>query len=92
MDSLYKIRSLYSNHISFLEKLLQREANWNLFSEEEKKNIKNLVYLVSLLYAMCKENLVIKNEDNEGVNSVNINGIDTQIKKANTALEQISAA
>ena len=92
MDSLYKIRSLYSNHISFLEKLLQREANWNLFSEEEKKNIRNLVYLVSLLYAMCKENLVIKNEDNEGINSVNMNGIDTQIKKANTALEQISAA
>jgi len=75
-----------------LEKLLQREANWNLFSEEEKKNIRNLVYLVSLLYAMCKENLVIKNEDNEGINSVNMNGIDTQIKKANTALEQISAA
>lgn len=92
MDSLYKTRSLYSNHISFLEKLLQREANWNLFSEEEKKNIRNLVYLVSLLYAMCKENLVIKNEDNEGINSVNMNGIDTQIKKANTALEQISAA
>ena len=41
---------------------------------------------------MCKENLVIKNEDNEGINSVNMNGIDTQIKKANTALEQISAA
>ena len=75
-----------------MEKLLQREANWNLFSEEEKKNIRNLVYLVSLLYAMCKENLVIKNEDNEGINSVNMNGIDTQIKKANTALEQISAA
>lgn len=91
MDSLYKIQNIYNNHILFLENLLQKETDWNLFSEEEKKNTKNLVSLVSLLYAMCKVNLVIENKESEGVNSVNMNDIHTHMKKANIILEKIPA-
>ncbi len=88
-DALEKIRRLYTSHMAFLEALLEERMDWNSFSETEKLHVRNLVHLVSVLYAMCKEKLVLRDEKEENLNTLNEVGIREQMTRAEDILDQI---
>ena len=50
--------------------------------EKERKCLENTVYLVSILYSMCKVKIVIQSDDKEEPNKVNKVEIDKTIFEA----------
>ena len=60
-------------------------CDWDQFSEEEKLSLENLVLLVSVLYGMCKTNLVVEG-DRDGINKVNFDEAVAQIRSAEAVL------
>ncbi len=87
--TLEKVRHLYVSHIDFLEKLLRRGTDWNTFSDADRQKIQNLVHLVSILYAMCKEKLVLKSEKDNDINTINKEGVTAQMTRAERTLGQM---
>jgi len=88
LDGEYQKRLTVLDHmINFLDKY-----NWSDFTEREKMMVQNLVLIVGMLNRMCKVNLVIKNEDGEGLNSVNHKDIDETIKDADAIFDNIVGA
>ncbi len=87
--TLEKVRRRYDSHIDFLENLLKRKTDWNMFSDADRQKIENLVLLVSILYAMCKEKLVLKSEKDNEINTINKEGVNAQMTRAETALVQM---
>lgn len=65
------------------------KMHWSEFTNKEKQVTENAVLLVGLLYKMCQINLVIQNEEEEGINAVNKELIETTINDAETILEDI---
>lgn len=88
-DALEKIRRLYTSHMAFLEALLEERMDWDSFSETEKLHVRNLVHLVSVLNDMCKEKLVLRDEKEENLNTLNEVGIREQMTRAEEILDQI---
>ena len=88
-NKLTQVNNRYREILSFFDYKINRlkETDWNFFSVDEKKSLENLVYLVGLLYKMCKVNLVIRSEDKDGINSVNHDGVIEVIKDANVILK-----
>lgn len=66
------------------------KMHWSEFTNKEKQVTENAVLLVGLLYKMCQINLVIQNEEEEGINAVNKELIETTINDAETVLEDIN--
>lgn len=66
------------------------KIHWSEFTNKEKQVTENAVLLVGLLYKMCQINLVIQNEEEEGINAVNKELIETTINDAETILEDIN--
>ena len=66
------------------------KIHWSEFTNKEKQVTENAVLLVGLLYKMCQINLVIQNEEEEGINAVNKELIETTINDAETVLEDIN--
>ena len=65
------------------------KMHWSEFTNKEKQVTENVVLLVGLLYKMCQTNLVIQNEEEEGINAVNKELIETTINDAETVLEDM---
>ena len=58
------------------------KTDWNDFTDKEKLAFENTVLLVSLLFNMCKTNIVI-DDDGDGITDrVNHNGIDKGIEES----------
>lgn len=87
--AIEQVRRLYVSRIAFLEDLLRRETDWNMFSKADRQNIENLVLLVSILYAMCKEKLVLKSEKDTEINTINKKGITAQMTQAERHLARM---
>ena len=65
------------------------KVNWNELPDDIKLVVKNTVLLVGLLYNMCKVNIVNQPEQEGEPNTVNHQGIDEYIKKAEDVIETI---
>ena len=65
------------------------KVNWDDFSDDEKVATENAVLLVGLLYAMCKTKLVIYNDAEDGINSVNKEAITTSVNDTNKVFTAI---
>ena len=62
-------------------------TDWSLSTAEEKKALENTVLLVGLLYKMCQVNLVIKAENENEINKINIQAVNEVMQDA----EKVSA-
>lgn len=89
--SLTEIEDAYRKRLSTLDYIVNfsEKANWKDFSGKEKLLTENLILLVGVLYRMCKVNLVIKNDDEDGINKVNYREIHSGIEEANTILDKL---
>lgn len=91
-DALTKIEEQYKERLKTLDYVVNfsEKTNWLYFTQKEKKTVENTVLLVGLLYRMCQVKLVLKSEQEGGVNEVNKMEINNIISKAEDVLETIN--
>lgn len=85
---LDKLENFYSTELNKLNILVERfgKTDYNKYDEKEKKVLENAVYLVAILYNMCKTRLVIPSED-KTLNKVNKEDINSAAIKAENFLK-----
>lgn len=71
---LRRVYDIYLEHMDRFSCIVCDEGrtDWYGFTDEEKLSFENLVLLTGVLYGMCKTNLVIDSEEEDGVNEVNL--------------------
>lgn len=92
-DSLLSMHSLYLEYIEMMQNIIEsrREyrVNWFDLSIEEQRIIENTVLIVTVLYNMCKVQLVLVSYGSK-LNTINKADIRKAEKAANNVLEQLS--
>lgn len=93
-DSLIKVEEQYRKRLKSLDYVvcISKKTRWKDFTKKEKKMVENTSLLVGLLYKMCQVQLVLKSEQEDGMNQVNKVGIDNMIDKADNVIEMIKNA
>lgn len=93
-QSLTMIQKEYKSRLDMLDYIVNSlgKTQWNEFTDKEKKMIENLCLLVSILYKMCKVELVLKNPKNEEENIVNHKEINKSVYETNYVMEEIKEA
>lgn len=73
-DTLNSVNTIYQKHLTGVTTIVDMlgKTDWNLFTDAEKQLTENSVLLVGLLYSMCKVQLVLKSEGENGLNKVNL--------------------
>lgn len=81
---LTSIDMKYRNHVDTLHYIVNfsGQTDWSNFSEKEKQLTENTVLLVGLLYNMCKTKLVLKNNSENQLNTVNKTEIEKSISNS----------
>jgi hypothetical protein len=92
--SLIEIEKQYKKRLSTLNEIvnISKKTQWSEFTDQEKKMTENTVLLVGILYKMCKINLVSKNQNIDGLNSVNREEINIVIDEANRIYDEVNKA
>ena len=94
--TLTQTRSLYNTYLNRMRLIIKSHkasgVNWHKFSEAEKLVINNEVLLVTVLYNMCKVQLVLKAEEETECNIVNQEEINKASKAANDAFAKVMMA
>lgn len=82
--TLSSVNITYQKYLNKLDEIVTkfRHNDWNTFTNKERKITENTVLLVSLLYNMCKVELVLKGEKENDMNKINKTDIDKSIKNA----------
>ena len=72
-NSIKNVDKVYRKHLNYLDLIVNigKNDNWLDYTENEKFVVQNTVLLVQLLYGMCKVKLVIQNEDENELNTIN---------------------
>lgn len=87
-DALKKVDDAYHECLNKIKNtvILEGKTNWNSFSYDEKLNVENCSYLVGLLYNMCKVELVLKSENENGINTINYDAVQKSIDDSTAVL------
>lgn len=90
-NMLTKVEGEYRKRIDTLDYIINfsEKEQWSEFTDKEKQMTENLVLLVGMLYQMCKVSLVLKNEEENGLNTVNHSEINKAVSDAQTILGNI---
>lgn len=93
-SALMRVNTVYERYLnsfkSFMDSFDCNEVDWNTLSNNQKIVVENVVLLVGLLYEMCKVQIVSKNTDRSGLNSINHDAVNGSIYKADKALENVA--
>ena len=89
--TLSTVNDLYLNHLDRLEHTVMnlRHTDWNTFTEEEQLLTENTVLLVSLLYQMCKVELVLPSKNENEMNTINSAAVERSIQNATAVMETL---
>ena len=87
-SSLKSVERIYKRHLEKLEEIEKHKVNWNDFTPEEKLCVENLVLAVSVLYQMCKVQLVLKTSGKQ-LNQINYSEINKAKKNANEFVNSV---
>lgn len=92
MDTLIIVRDKYLENFHYISTVVNRynKTDWNEFSDEEKNRTHNTVMLVGLLYKMCQVNLVIKTDNEDGINTINKEAVNEAIETSNRVLKDVA--
>ena len=88
MISLGALNEIYTEHLEKLNDIVnvQGKKDWNFFTADEQKTLENTILLVGILFRMCKVQLVLKSEDEEGINEINYEDVAQAKVEANAVL------
>ncbi len=88
--SLLDVEMMYEDYMCFLDELIAAgRCDWNGYSYEERKKLKNLVLFVQLLYKMCSISLVLRDGDDISVNEEEISQVNAQAEAVLETTENI---
>lgn len=92
-QNLARVERQYRESIDSLNHIVNvsKKTYWSQFTDNEKRITENTVLLVGLLYKMCQVNLVVKNENQNAINSVNKDAVEKSIKEAETVLNDLNS-
>lgn len=87
--SLSKVNDIYQAKLNEMRHLVLdlRKTNWMDYSNQERTTVEITAKLVTLLYYMCKVQLVKKSNNENEPNSVNKNDINDAMGKADDVLD-----
>ena len=90
-QNLARVERQYSESLDSLNHIVNvsKKTYWSQFTDNEKRITENTVLLVGLLYKMCQVNLVVKNKNQNAINSVNKDAVEKSIKDAETVLNDL---
>lgn len=91
---LNKVNKKYEEQLKKLKEIVldNNKCKWTEYTIEEKTVVENAVLLVGLLYRMCKVNLVLKDDDGDGQNTVNTVEIEECMSTVENIMEEKFAA
>lgn len=89
--TLRRVNYVYKDRMKKLNDTvtIQGKTDWNNFTDTEKKNTESVVRLVSLLYKMCKLQIVEKASSDDEVNSVKTEDARKQMNQAESLLSEL---
>lgn len=87
-NSLKSVNDIYKRNFETVRYTVEidERANWNYFTRQERLATENCVLLVSLLYSMCKVQLVLKSSNDSDTNKINHEAINKAKSTTNAAL------
>jgi len=91
-DALDKVRVIYNRQYRELSHTVNVLGRTTDFSHKETINIQNTILLVQLLHEMCKVNLVVINENEDDINTVNHTAIEDSIANSKKTLNKLSVS
>ena len=93
-DAISTARNIYNKQLRQLRHTVNvlEKTNYRDFTEDETLNFQNTILLVRLLHEMCKVKLVLQNETEEDINTVNHADIEESIVNSKKVLEQLSSS
>lgn len=89
----YSINGVYQKYRECLlraKELVAVKTSWKEYSREEKKLIENTILLARLLYEMCKTDIIVKQESEDKLETINAEGLSKLEKKSAKLLEGIA--
>ena len=87
-ESMTAVYLRYIEGLRRVEDTLTTKNVWKQFSREEKKNVENTVMLARLLYEMTQTEIVVRQENNDKIETVNTEKIVKLQKQAAKLLEE----
>ena len=92
-QSIKNVYGIYSDYIEKLSYIIEArgKTDWSMLNDEEKLVVENTVLLVSLLYKMCKVQIVLKSDNEDGLNKINTDEIFQSENNAEKCLEKVAA-
>lgn len=90
--TLTSVEMAYKNHLQILDHIVNYEGktDYNDFSAKDRLITENLVLLVGMLYKMCQVQLVLKDTDGDGQNTINFKAIKDVQMEADLVLDNIA--
>ena len=85
--SMIAVYQRYQELLKCVEETLTTKTNWKQFSKEEKNNVQTTVMLVTLLCEMIKTKIVVKQEKEDKLETINSAELEKLQKKAQKALD-----
>lgn len=91
-NTLNKVKAVYDKHIDLMKNFINKlhKHDWNEFDYEQQKTVENAYMLVSILYKMCKVQLVLKGANENEMNKVNTAEINAVYADADKLLANIA--
>ena len=89
---MQRVADVYEEHLDLMRELIytRNKRDWNKYSQKEKKDIENTYLLVAVLYEMCKVQLVLKSEREDGINTINKKAINKVTRKSEELLNKVA--
>ena len=84
---LRKLFALYEKQVGVLEYLVNKETNYFMYSDEEKRIVDNNIMLVKLLNKLTRVNLVEKINNNDCVQINKVNGSVLESEKLRATIQ-----
>lgn len=93
LEALKRVEEIYKEHLDKLQDIVdvQMRTDWNILTQDEQMTVENTVLLVSLLYNMCKVQLVLKSDNEDEMNEINTKEVNKSIQNAEVCLKQLAA-
>ena len=91
-SNLLCIYNIYIRYLSELESIIiqNNKTDWTTYSQAERNTVETCSKLVTILYNMCKVNIVEKSDCDNELNKVNYNDINEAKDNATFILDQIN--
>ena len=77
-----EVQAPYFKFVRKVQKIVERKTDWEKFSRAERLTLKNAISLAQLLHRMCAVELVLRDDNSDKLERVNVFEVDRMIEDA----------